>query len=208
MAGLKLINAEGKDQKDFTNQLFPVPTLAVISEGTGVTASSGPSGVSGVKTTTTTSSKSSTGGSGPTGVRILPTAVPQVPTAKPAFATNPNACIVTLFGKQYDVSQLRATHSGGDIFTCGSDMSSVYQGKHGTNVNRMQAYARTTAGSSGSTGVGGSTGSVGSSGATGTSVSVHSFEDDEDEEDEKNYIKEQSESENKDKNEEAHANED
>lgn len=49
-------------------------------------------------------------------------------------------CIVTLFGKQYDVSPLRGDHPGGNIFTCGTDMTSVYQGEHGTSVSRMQPY--------------------------------------------------------------------
>lgn len=64
--------------------------------------------------------------------------------------TNTNQCIITLFGNRYDVTSLRKTHSGGDIFKCGTDMTTVYQGRHGTNLARMQPYLLT--GGSGSTG--------------------------------------------------------
>jgi predicted heme/steroid binding protein len=51
-----------------------------------------------------------------------------------------SACVVTLFGLQYDVTQLRSTHSGGDMFNCGTDMTTLYQSTHSTNVTRMQPY--------------------------------------------------------------------
>ncbi|OGK62574.1 hypothetical protein A2334_03645 [Candidatus Roizmanbacteria bacterium RIFOXYB2_FULL_38_10] len=59
-------------------------------------------------------------------------------------------CIVTLFGNQYDVTSLKGNHSGGDIFTCGIDMTTDYQGKHGTNLNRMQQYLVTSGGTTSS----------------------------------------------------------
>jgi len=51
-------------------------------------------------------------------------------------------CVVTIFGVQYNVAPLQAPggHSGGNIFTCGTDMTSVYQGMHGTNVSRIKPY--------------------------------------------------------------------
>ena len=55
------------------------------------------------------------------------------------------ACIITLFGKQYDVTSLRNTHPGGDVFVCGTDQTALYTGKHGTNLNRMQPYLVPTA---------------------------------------------------------------
>lgn len=60
------------------------------------------------------------------------------PTPKPT-GTN-NQCIVTLFGKQYDVTPLITGHPGGNVFTCGTDMTAIYQGQHGTDVSRMQKY--------------------------------------------------------------------
>ena len=82
----------------------------------------------------------------PTKIATPTTSIPKAtvtptPTKSPSLATNnTNRCIVTLFAKQYDVTALRTTHSGGDIFKCGTDMSSAYQSKHGTNMSRMTAY--------------------------------------------------------------------
>lgn len=55
-------------------------------------------------------------------------------------------CVVTLFGIQYDVTSLQTTHSGGNIFTCGTNMTATYQAKHGTDVSRMAPYTIPTAG--------------------------------------------------------------
>ena len=107
---------------------------------------------------------------------VSPTSFPLAPTPIPTVkqsVNNANACIVTLFGVQYDVAPLRKTHSGGDIFSCNSDMTSVYQNRHGTNVSRMQAYLVGSGSSSGS--------GAGSTGATGTGSSF-SNSDSEDEE--------------------------
>ena len=49
-------------------------------------------------------------------------------------------CVVTIFGKQYDVSPLQTTHSGGNVFVCGTDMTTTYQGMHGTDVTRILPY--------------------------------------------------------------------
>jgi len=91
--------------------------------------------------------------------------------------TNPNACIITLFGLQYDVAPLRSTHPGGDIFVCGTDMTTVYQGQHGTDVSRMQPYLVTTSG-----------GSTSGSGG-GSSSGIHR-DDDEEEENEDERMRE------------------
>ena len=53
-------------------------------------------------------------------------------------------CLVTIFGQQYDVAPLQTGHTGGNIFTCGTDMTSVYQGMHGTDVSRISAYLVST----------------------------------------------------------------
>jgi hypothetical protein len=49
-------------------------------------------------------------------------------------------CIVTVFSKKYDVTELRGTHPGGDIYQCGVDMSAMYGGQHGSNVERLEPY--------------------------------------------------------------------
>ncbi|MCX6717281.1 MAG: hypothetical protein NTU76_01215 [Candidatus Taylorbacteria bacterium] len=70
-------------------------------------------------------------------------------SAKSVEASTP--CVVTIFGQQYDISPLGATHSGprgttlinvggSTFFQCGADMTSVYQGMHGTDVSRLIPY--------------------------------------------------------------------
>ncbi|MEI7579410.1 MAG: cytochrome b5 domain-containing protein [bacterium] len=51
-----------------------------------------------------------------------------------------NGCLVTLSGKQYDVTTLRKSHSGGDVFQCGTDMTAKYIAQHGSDLSRMQRY--------------------------------------------------------------------
>lgn len=62
------------------------------------------------------------------------------PLQSTSTSTNTNKCIITLFGNSYDVTSLKSTHSGGDVFTCGTDMTASYQNQHGTNLSRMQPY--------------------------------------------------------------------
>lgn len=104
-------------------------------------------------------------------------------TPSPASSVQTNSgCIVTLFGKQYDVTTLQQTHSGGNIFNCGTDMTVTYQGKHGTNMSRMQQYLVNTTGTSGTSGTSGSTGA---SGATNTSIKNDDRDDEEHENEER-----------------------
>jgi cytochrome b involved in lipid metabolism len=50
-------------------------------------------------------------------------------------------CIVTIDGAKYDVTDFKNIHSGGDIFTCGTDMSNIFWGQHSQReLNRMQRY--------------------------------------------------------------------
>jgi len=66
-----------------------------------------------------------------------------------AFAATSNQCLVTISGKQYDLTALSSTHSGPQgntlnggtgFFKCGTDMTASYQGMHGTNVSRIAQY--------------------------------------------------------------------
>jgi hypothetical protein len=41
---------------------------------------------------------------------------------------------------QYDVSEFRKVHKGGDIFECGTDMTTMYQQQHGSNIQMIQRY--------------------------------------------------------------------
>lgn len=65
------------------------------------------------------------------------------PPPKPltgAIQATANACIITIDGREYDVTNLRSTHTGGDIFQCGTDMSAVFHGQHGDNLKLIQPY--------------------------------------------------------------------
>ncbi len=80
---------------------------------------------------------SSSGGQKPAG---KPSPTPASVSA-PAPAQD-NRCIVTIQGKRYDVTQLRTTHSGGDIFACGTDMTNTFFGQHNQSLldTTMQQY--------------------------------------------------------------------
>ena len=85
---------------------------------------------------------------------VTPTAIPvAVAIPKPTIAPSSSQCIIMISGSQYDVTKLRTTHSGGDVFKCGTDMTSVYIGRHGTDMSRMQAYLINSTNSNTSTGV-------------------------------------------------------
>lgn len=53
---------------------------------------------------------------------------------------NEKLCLVKISGKIYNVYSLRTTHSGGDIFTCNTDMTQSYISQHGSNLSRMEKY--------------------------------------------------------------------
>lgn len=57
-------------------------------------------------------------------------------------ATPSTACVVTISGKQYDVTKLKRTHSGGNVFTCGTDMTNSYFSMHSQSMlnNQMSKY--------------------------------------------------------------------
>lgn len=57
------------------------------------------------------------------------------PTAKPA-------CLVTIKDTLYDVIELRKNHTGGDIFICGTDMTTTFYSMHDEQfrLNNMQKY--------------------------------------------------------------------
>jgi len=108
---------------------------------------------------------------------------PTTTAAAPAQQAANTGCIITLFGKQYDVTTLQNTHSGGNIFNCGTDMTASYQSQHGSNVSRMQQYL-VTGSTSPATTPSGSTngGSTNTSGGSVTTSSHSSNDDDDDEE--------------------------
>lgn len=65
--------------------------------------------------------------------RSRPTLVspPQVTTVSPTKTPTPDTrCIITVDGTRYDVSIFRRLHRGGDVFSCGGDMSQVFHSQH------------------------------------------------------------------------------
>lgn len=62
------------------------------------------------------------------------------PTSPPA-PTADNRCIIVVSGSRYDVTQFRNMHSGGNIFSCGADMTATFWGQHNqATLDRMAQY--------------------------------------------------------------------
>jgi hypothetical protein len=68
----------------------------------------------------------------------VPTATKK--TVATVAPTKDTRCIVTISGSRYNVTALRSTHSGGNIFVCGTDMTATYQGQHGTSTSLIARY--------------------------------------------------------------------
>ncbi|MEM2146267.1 MAG: hypothetical protein QW279_12965 [Candidatus Jordarchaeaceae archaeon] len=50
------------------------------------------------------------------------------------------ACIVTLFGKQYDITNMEIKPEERSIFVCGEDISEAYKNRFGEKVGRLKKY--------------------------------------------------------------------
>jgi cytochrome b involved in lipid metabolism len=51
------------------------------------------------------------------------------------------ACIITINNQKYDVTQFQYQHSGGNIFQCGTDMTSIFVNRHSQReLNIMQLF--------------------------------------------------------------------
>lgn len=67
------------------------------------------------------------------------TPVPQAP--QPTSTPRSTGCIVSIDGVSYDVTNFRKMHGGGDIFSCGGDMSASFWSAHGqSTLQKMQKY--------------------------------------------------------------------
>lgn len=67
--------------------------------------------------------------------------IPQSNQTSQATATTTTACIITINGQKYDVTQYRYQHPSGDVFTCGTDMTDIFNNKHPQRyLTKMQAY--------------------------------------------------------------------
>ncbi|MEI8232590.1 MAG: hypothetical protein WCG44_02490 [bacterium] len=70
----------------------------------------------------------------PNKATVAPTVVP---TATPTPTPKPAGCIVKIDGINYEITSLLRTHSGGNVFTCGTDMSAIFWGQHNNKILRM-----------------------------------------------------------------------
>jgi len=50
------------------------------------------------------------------------------------------SCIITVSGNKYDVTTLKNSHTGGDVFVCGTDQTALYQGQHGSSLDRIKPF--------------------------------------------------------------------
>jgi hypothetical protein len=84
-----------------------------------------------------------------TSLVVLPSVFPTIsPILTPTpEKTNPTSvplsyktCIVTLFGRQYDITSMKIKPEEKDIFVCGEDISDSYKAKFGTKVDRLRKY--------------------------------------------------------------------
>lgn len=67
-----------------------------------------------------------------------PTVVEKTDTPIPTPDTR---CIISVDGTSYNITEFRQEHSGGDIFTCGTDMSATFHGQHDTQIlQKMNRY--------------------------------------------------------------------
>lgn len=73
---------------------------------------------------------------------VQPPSITTTTTVSTSTQSVTSSCIVTISGKQYDVIKLRKTHSGGDIFTCNTDMTSTFFSVHNQSLlnNQMSKY--------------------------------------------------------------------
>ncbi|GAB4160942.1 MAG: hypothetical protein Fur003_4380 [Candidatus Dojkabacteria bacterium] len=55
-------------------------------------------------------------------------------------STSADKCIITVNDKQYDVTNFKRVHPGGDVFDCGADMTDVYTSQHGIDYSRLVPY--------------------------------------------------------------------
>lgn len=86
----------------------------------------------------------------PAAAAIKPTASAPMATNAPVATvastsapqpTQDARCIISVNGVQYDVTAFRNIHSGGNIFTCGTDMTQVFYSQHSDKtLERMQQY--------------------------------------------------------------------
>ena len=86
------------------------------------------------ETTSAVSNPTTTSNTAPSNLSApAPTSVPQ---------PQDNRCLIKIDGGIYDITSFRSAHSGGNVFTCGADMSQVFWSKHGKSMLDYMARFR------------------------------------------------------------------
>lgn len=53
---------------------------------------------------------------------------------------NEEKCIIIINGEKYDFTEFKKKHPGGDIFNCGTDMTTAFMANHGNDLKRLQPF--------------------------------------------------------------------
>jgi len=116
------------DIQTLTKSIEPTPTVPSATKAPAASK----------KPSTTTKPKSSTAQSAtPKPSTTTATSTPQAssaPVATPTPKPVVTGCVIKIDGVSYEITALRRSHSGGDIFTCNSDMSAIFWGKHNAKI--------------------------------------------------------------------------
>ena len=121
---------------------FPSPVVSAVPVVSAPTSARSTSSAPASPRVSTTVSPSAAASVVPTPTPAVPSPTP-TPTLTPTPTPTPqsNRCIVQIDGVSYDVTTLRVTHSGGDIFVCGTDMSRTFWSQHNSRIlQKMQQY--------------------------------------------------------------------
>jgi cytochrome b involved in lipid metabolism len=76
-----------------------------------------------------------------TGITVEPTHTQESVAVTNPTDTPDTRCLISVDGATYDVTQFRTIHDGGDIFTCGIDMTKAFYDEHDSRtLQKMQRY--------------------------------------------------------------------
>ncbi len=77
----------------------------------------------------------------PASVVDTSTPPPAPPAPDPSVPPPDPRCLITISGGQYDVTEFRHIHSGGDVFQCGTDMTAAFLSRHPASfLSKMSQY--------------------------------------------------------------------
>ena len=74
--------------------------------------------------------------------KAIPTTVNAITNTPAPADTGNGSCIITISGSKYDVTSLQMSHSGGNVFVCGTDQTDVFFSHHNQRFlqNQMQMF--------------------------------------------------------------------